>query len=634
MSGTVDRRRDTNGELVIDNVLSTQPELGPSIPDGGYGWFVFFITLFFQLMIPSLLVSFGLFLAFSRMKSDIIESKDPKLWDHQLLHVPLFFVASWTFFDPTSRKFISQSTWPKLFATAGTCLICSGLLFLWMGMTGANETWLYILAGVVAGIGASIQMAQCEILLSQYFRLKLPILTHLGHAVAALGFISAPIIIGHHILVQSETQVILWYQAIILQGLVLNLFLRKPLYLKSKHRDRYNYITTNPDDEEDIFSKNTRELQIRVQNGNGVQIQTHELATNSDTSTGAAQATTSNQEPSALKNDKNWVRFEEDEDEEETTKYEKVQQWDEKTEQEEAKTIEDATTKKTDSNQWETFEDDLESPTGKNSTRNSRNLHLEMSFGDVNERNERPSTRTITGFPIPLFSDTPVNNNNTYSYDALEAQPETPQAHSGVFMPTTIEANPISAFSRSSIELLQQPTFYKSLLTVMTTKWSLFVFFGLYPSFLFQEVSDIKLRHLSNLIGTISLASLIFSGAAFWINIEKRWRAKIIWFLSWLGALGYFMISDYFSEGVLLFGAVQIVLSIAALQHVGTPLLGLTVKGEATKEYSLICILTGFSFLFFVILNGSFKQIFRLMALLKFFTGSMWLANYIYKRLR
>lgn len=39
-------RRDV--ELAIDGIVSTQPELGPSIPDGGYGWVIFLATLFFQ----------------------------------------------------------------------------------------------------------------------------------------------------------------------------------------------------------------------------------------------------------------------------------------------------------------------------------------------------------------------------------------------------------------------------------------------------------------------------------------------------------------------------------------------------------------------------------------------------------
>lgn len=34
--------------LVIDGIVSTQPEIGPTLPDGGYGWVVFISTLFFQ----------------------------------------------------------------------------------------------------------------------------------------------------------------------------------------------------------------------------------------------------------------------------------------------------------------------------------------------------------------------------------------------------------------------------------------------------------------------------------------------------------------------------------------------------------------------------------------------------------
>lgn len=641
-------RRNNNQELVIDNVLSTQPELGPTIPEGGWGWVVFFISLFFQTLIPSLIVSFGMFLVFSRVPS--IAGNNPKLWDNKLLHVPLFFIASWTFFDPTSRKLIAQSTWPKLFATGGTCLTCAGLLFVWMGMTGAGQSWLFVLAGFVSGIGASIQMSQCEILLSQYFRLKLPILIHIGHAAAAMGFIVSPIIVGHNILTTSLSHVILWYQALILQGLILNLLIRKPLYLKSKSIDRYNYISTNPDDEEDIFSKNSRELQIKVQNRHGTQIERHEIPSNTQNTSTATEPSTSSDVVAngstniGIPEPKNWVSFEEGSEDGETPKYEKVQPWERFDEEEKTEDFykggdplsEQITTNNT--KKWETFEDDpLSSADSKersdSATRNNKNLHLEMSFGNVNEPTDRPATRSISGLPIPLFSDnTPVNNNNTYSYDILEDQTE---PHSSVFMPTTTAVNPtVSDFSKTTWELLQQPTFYKSLVTVINTKWSVFVFFALYPSFLYQEVNPLPMKKLSNLVGTISMATMIFAAAAYFINVEKKWRPKVLWCLCWIGALGYFMISDWFTESVLLFGGVQIVSSIAALQHVGTPLLGLTVKGEATKEYTLISVMTGLSFLLFLVINASFKEIFRLMALLNFFTGSLWLANYIYKRLR
>lgn len=45
-AGETQRRREDT--LVIDGIVSAQPELGPNIPDGGYGWVVFVSTLFFQ----------------------------------------------------------------------------------------------------------------------------------------------------------------------------------------------------------------------------------------------------------------------------------------------------------------------------------------------------------------------------------------------------------------------------------------------------------------------------------------------------------------------------------------------------------------------------------------------------------
>lgn len=637
MEERVERTPEHDGDMIIDNVLTTQPELGPTIPDGGYGWVVFLASLFFQALIPSLLVSFGIFLAFDRIERNTLVGKNPLLWDNTLLHVPLFFVASWTFFDSASRHLISQSTWPKLIATAGNCLTCAGLLFVWIGMTGSGKIYLYILAGIVAGFGASIQMAQCEILVAQYFRLKLPLLTNIAHAVSAIGFILAPIIIGHHILTNSLMQIILWYQAIILQGLVVNLLFKKPIYLKSGNTKRYNYVTTNPDDEEDIFSKNTRELQIKVQNHHGVQVQNHEIppATNLE----SAESSNSNKHDKSTENmkeknedTKDWVTFEDEEDEE-VSKYVRVKDWETFEDEEtgsKAKADPLSEAKADKPVNLESFDGPENSKKNDPNERNHKNLHLEMSYGK-DEDLERPTTMSVNGMPIPLFADTPVNHNNTYSYDILEDQTHSSQPT--VFMPQQ-RTNAIETFSRTTCEVLRQPTFYKSLITVITTKWSFFVFFSMFPCYFYQEVIDLKMRQLSNLVGAISIATLLFSGAPFMIEIDKRHRPKMMMALTWVGALGYLMIADYVSEGVLLFGAVQIVLSLAALQHVGSSLLGLTVKGESTKEYALICVLSGLSFLLFTAINFSFKQVFRTMGILHFSIGFLWLGNYIYKRLR
>ncbi|ENN72031.1 hypothetical protein YQE_11320, partial [Dendroctonus ponderosae] len=384
------------------------------------------------------------------------------------------------------------------------------------------------------------------------------------------------------------------------------------------------FFQTHPDDEEDIFSKNSRELQISVQSQHGAQIRTEELSgTQSNDEHHGHNEEGKNEQRANIENQatKNWETF--DDDGEETTKYQRVENWDETTE---PAGVADETIADKQYKQWQTFEDEPGS-------RNNKNLQLEMSFGTTREPSEsRPAmdATTITHTPMPLYSDSLPNNSN-FSYDLAEDGPDASKF--SIFVPIPVNSGTNHSFIvdiRSALELLREPTFYKSFLTVMTTKWSLFVFFSLYPSFLFQEVKEIRLSHLANLVGTISLATFLFSAVAYWINIEKKWRPKTIWILSWIGAIGYF---NYVSEGLLIFGAVQIVLSIAALEHVATPLLCMTVKGEATKEFTLICLLTGITLLFFVLVDSSLKQIFRMMALLNFLTGCMWLANYIYKRL-
>ncbi|VEN58038.1 unnamed protein product [Callosobruchus maculatus] len=585
MEDNRDTRPSRADGLAIDGVLSTQPELGPSVPDGGYGWVVFLATLFFQILIPSMAVSFGMFLAFSRLPNLSKEDSNPKLWDDRLLYAPLLFIATWTFVDPASRTLISSSRWPRLVSVAGTCLTCAGLLFLWMGMAGYGESSLYTLAGLMSGGGASILVSQCEILLAQYFKMKHSILAYITQAATALGFIAAPIVIGHHILNSSVLNVILWYQAIILQGLVCSLVFKKPAYLKAKYSaNRYNYVSANPDDEEDIFSKNSRELQIKRQdNGTTVTIERHEIPSTSNETTNTSEATPNTS--------KNWVKFEDEPKEENTSP----------------------------KSEWETFEDTEE---GKRKENNWE------KFDDPDEDKDKTDVFRISNghTPMPLFSDSPVNNNNTYSYEVLEPPELAPEP--AVFMPVAERSQRLISF-----KMLKQPTFYKSLLTVTTTRYSHFIFYTLFPSYLYQELDGLRIHGVAALMGVLSLSTLLFSGVAYWMNIEKARRPICLWFLCWVGCFGYFMVSDSSNKQVLTFGAVQVILSIATLQYVGMPLLGLTIRGETNQEYSLICTLTGCAFLLFLFINPTFRVLFRLMAVLHFFTGTLWFSNYIYKRI-
>ncbi|XP_050498383.1 uncharacterized protein LOC126879418 [Diabrotica virgifera virgifera] len=599
------RRPIRDQELAIDSVVATQSELGPSIPDGGYGWVVFIATLFFQALIPSLRVSFGIFLAMSRLQLYTKDDQDPKLWDDGFMYAPVLFAAVWAIFDPTSRFLISNSTWPRLVATAGTCLTCAGLLFLWMGLAEYSGGILFPLAGIVCGIGASIEIAQCEILLAQYFRVKHAILANVCQGMASFGFVIVPVVIGHNVLSSSLLHVVLWYQAIILQGLICNMVFKKPAYLKSRQRETYNYITSNPDDEEDILSKNSRELQIKRQNSTGTQVMIEKHALPASGPTDAEPNSSGTNQLS-----RNWETFEDEEEAREKANYEILNQ------------------------DWETFEDDEESEEKpkkdwvkfEDEPKNSKNLKLELSFA---ETAKREPTSSLTGLPKPLFSDLPVNNNNTYSYDIMEN--DLRSAEPVVFMPTTIEKPRRLA---DKLEVLKQLTFYKSLLTVLTTKFSMFIFYTLFPLYVYQEVERLTLREMSVMVGLLSISGLLFTGVSHWINIDKKRRPICFWVLCWVGAFGYFMLADSNSKQVLIFGAIGVILSIATLQYVGMPILGLTLRGETSKEFSIISTLSGCALLLFLVFDMTFRTCFKLMALLHFFTGAVWFANYIYKRIR
>lgn len=157
-----------------------------------------------------------------------------------------------------------------------------------------------------------------------------------------------------------------------------------------------------------------------------------------------------------------------------------------------------------------------------------------MAFAENN--GNLPSNSVINKMPTPLFTDSPVNNNTTYSYDILEQDLGVP-SQPAVFMPPVTTQRP-NIFS--SLEILQQPTFYKSLLTVMTTKFSIFVYYTLFPTYLYQELQGIKMRGVATVVGMLSVTNLLFSGISYWVNIDKKRRPISLWFLCWVGSFGYF----------------------------------------------------------------------------------------------
>lgn len=134
--------------------------------------------------------------------------------------------------------------------------------------------------------------------------------------------------------------------------------------------------------------------------------------------------------------------------------------------------------------------------------------------------------------PKPLFSESQVNNNTTYSYEASSTEFIDPV----VFQPIQSEQK----FNYQLIlNVFKEPTFYKSLLFIITTRFSIFVFWTLFPTFLYVKIDYLKVHHTTVVVGCIGIGSLIFTGVTSWIKTNPKTRPVFLWMFCWIGTLGY-----------------------------------------------------------------------------------------------
>lgn len=247
-------------------------------------------------------------------------------------------------------------------------------------------------------------------------------------------------------------------------------------------------------DEEEIFSKNAKELQIKRQTSRGSDIERHPVNSEEPKASSSGISTIEERK-------QNWVKFPE----------ENLADWE---------TFDDSDEEKPQPvKKWETF--------GSKEDVGNVDLKTEMS--------EATKDITIINLPTPIYMESGVNYNNTYNFDEITPA-ETVSPRESVFLNTVRR----KSYVYDNLNLLKQPTFYKSLLTIITTKFSFFVFYGLFPSFLYERISALNIITASNFISFISMFSLIFALVSYWINRDKNRRALWLWIFCFVGSLGYF----------------------------------------------------------------------------------------------
>lgn len=135
--------------------------------------------------------------------------------------------------------------------------------------------------------------------------------------------------------------------------------------------------------------------------------------------------------------------------------------------------------------------------------------------------------------PKPLFTETHINNNNTYSFDGGESVTSDEPV---VFVPSH---NKQPGFCDKHLYFFKQPTFYKSLLQIITTKYSFFMFYALFPSYMYMRLENLRIQQACFIVGHINLAHLAFGALNFLIQNSNRRKALFLWIFSWNGALGF-----------------------------------------------------------------------------------------------
>lgn len=244
------------------------------------------------------------------------------------------------------------------------------------------------------------------------------------------------------------------------------------------------------DDEEEIYSKEVRELQSRRdQETADIQSKASEVGTEAEETTSNFPSNdstpASNNNNNFEENRKKWVKF-----------------------------------------------------TDESVARNSLHESFAEEFNNDLERIDKLDNNAVN-IPKPLFSDVQVNNNTTYSYEPVgTTSNDNPEPT--VFVPP-------ARTRRSSVlhnmTYLKQPQFYMALLTIVTTKFSQFIFFTLFPSYLYVRVDTLKVHHASVLVGCLAITGLCFTAIAVWINAHTTKRPVLLWLLCWVGSCGY--ISKY-----------------------------------------------------------------------------------------
>ncbi|XP_045769061.1 uncharacterized protein LOC123869977 [Maniola jurtina] len=261
---TSQRERSENRveDLHLDRVVASHPEIGPSPPDGGYGWMIVISASIYHTTVPTVLILYGLVILKSVREADHAEGEKLRIWDVDIALVPVIMIVIRLLLDSWCRAVAKIFNMPRFTALAGLCLSVAGvLLSSYSTNVYSNDHIVSIFAGIFAGAGCALTGQQTDVIITHYFRENLTLAQRLVRMAPSFGNAVTCLVVGYLCTVYTSDLVVMIYAAILMQNCIFLAAYTRPIYIEKVLRSTYNMIRAVEDDDEVIFSnQNTQRI--------------------------------------------------------------------------------------------------------------------------------------------------------------------------------------------------------------------------------------------------------------------------------------------------------------------------------------------------------------------------------------
>lgn len=151
-SNTAERGESRVEDLHLDRIVASQPEIGPTPPDGGYGWLIVFTAVMYHITVPALTSMYGIIILKAIREEDHERGELMKIWDVDIALVPVIAVVIRLLLESWCRAMVKIFNMPRFMALAGLCLTVAGVL-LSSNSTDAesNDHIINIFSGIFVG---------------------------------------------------------------------------------------------------------------------------------------------------------------------------------------------------------------------------------------------------------------------------------------------------------------------------------------------------------------------------------------------------------------------------------------------------------------------------------------------------